>query len=173
MATALRITDGHITACTDSRKKEGRGACHAIHAMRVDGYGSCWHDVGWCLFCVWFGCVDRMAIAFSYVTDRAIVLGDLDGTTTRPFTPFDSEDEASYAPWIEDLRGKTTIEHPLLPLVYDGAWRGGGDPKPAEQGEEILSGREGAASGGEQCAGNVGSCAASGPRRFKRKKVKS
>jgi hypothetical protein len=60
----------------------------------------------------------RMALGFSYVSDRAFVLSDLAGNSTRGFTPFVNEDEASYAPWIEDLRGKGNIDHPMLPLVH-------------------------------------------------------
>lgn len=59
-----------------------------------------------------------MAIGFSYVSDRAFVLSDLEGTSTRGFTAFFNEDEVSYASWIDDLRDKGNIDHPLLPLVH-------------------------------------------------------
>ena len=59
-----------------------------------------------------------MAIGFSYISDRAFALSDLDGTGTRQFTPFFNEDEVSYAAWLDDVKEKASIDNPFLPLVY-------------------------------------------------------
>lgn len=61
-----------------------------------------------------------MALGIGYVTDRARVLPDLHGNVSRPFRPFAFEDEASFAPWLGDLEPMTHIDHPMLPVVFDG-----------------------------------------------------
>jgi hypothetical protein len=64
---------------------------------------------------------DRLAIGFTYVAGDATVLNDPYAQTdpNRRYR-FGDEDEYSYRDWIKDLKGGDVIDHPLLPLVFDG-----------------------------------------------------
>jgi hypothetical protein len=64
---------------------------------------------------------DRLAIGFTYVAGDATVLTDLySQVDPNRRAKFGDEDEYSYRDWIKDLKEGDVIDHPLLPLVFDG-----------------------------------------------------
>lgn len=85
---------------------------------------------------------------FGFVTDSARVLPDLAGNVSRHFRPFTYEDQDSFSPWIGDLEPMTHIDHPMLPLVYDGIHgmhfnsdSNGADKKSRDKRRELAMGR--------------------------------